>query len=97
MGCCSLAFLVLPAFIHLGGICSESSLHLQLPSGALSEGRGRVESSPASVVVKGKLNIPGSRTGEKDVRKIMQISSEVFSCSVLESSFCARYGDLDLS
>lgn len=60
-------------------------------------GKRRVESNPASVVVKGKLNIPGSRTGEKDVRKIMQITSEVFSCSVLESSFCARYGDLDLS
>lgn len=67
MGCCSLSFLVLPAIILLGGICSEGSLHLQL------QGKRRVESNPASVVVKGKLNIPRSRTGEKDVGEIMQI------------------------
>lgn len=65
--------------------------------GSTEQGKRRVESNPASVVVKGKLNIPGSRTGEKGVGKIMQISSEVFTCSLLESSFCAHYGDLDLS
>lgn len=81
MGCCSLAFLVLPAFVLLGGICSESSPHLQLPLGNTEGRKRRAESNPASVVVKGKLNIPGSRTGEKSVGKITQISSDVFDCS----------------
>lgn len=81
MGCCSLTFLVLPAFVLLGGICSESSLHLQLPLGSTEGRKSRAESNPASVVVKEKLNIPRSRTGEKDVGKTMQISSEVFNGS----------------
>lgn len=66
MGCCSLTFLLLPAFLLLGGVCSGSSLHLQLPLGTKGE---LSETLQVLFEEKKKLNIPGITTGEKDGRK----------------------------
>lgn len=81
MGCCSLTFLLLPAFLLLGGVCSESSLHLQLPLGALSEGRGELSETLQMLLEEKKVKHSWDYNRREGWGEIMQMSSEVFNCS----------------
>lgn len=99
LGCCSLTFLLIPAFILLGGVCSESSLHLQLPLGALREGRGELSQTLQVLWSKVKYSWDYNRERRmwgKSCRSVVK-SLIAVRHSVLESSFCAGFGDLDLS
>lgn len=81
MGCCSLTFLLLPAFLLLGGVCSESSLHLQLPLEALSEGRGELSETLQMLLEEKKVKHSWDYNRTEGWGEIMQMSSEVFNCS----------------
>lgn len=79
MGCCSLTFLLLPAFLLLGGVCSES--YLQLPLGALSEGRGELSETLQMLLEEKKVKHSWDYNRTEGWGEIMQMSSEVFNCS----------------